>query len=60
MFDHWAHLGGAAFGAFYFAYGPQFWAWLRAVNGGAMDKPSELTSLFPTSTSNDLATDIVV
>ncbi|KAJ7606168.1 hypothetical protein DFH06DRAFT_1251794 [Mycena polygramma] len=29
LFDHFAHLGGAAFGALYYAYGPQFWNWLR-------------------------------
>ncbi|KZT43234.1 hypothetical protein SISSUDRAFT_1069068 [Sistotremastrum suecicum HHB10207 ss-3] len=25
LFDHWAHLGGAAFGAFYWMYGPTIW-----------------------------------
>ncbi|EEB89068.1 hypothetical protein MPER_12885, partial [Moniliophthora perniciosa FA553] len=30
MFDHWAHLGGAAFGAAYYAYGPKLWANLRS------------------------------
>jgi rhomboid-like protein len=25
FFDHWAHLGGAAFGVAYFIYGPAFW-----------------------------------
>ncbi|EAU90212.2 hypothetical protein CC1G_05750 [Coprinopsis cinerea okayama7 len=29
MFDHWAHLGGAAFGVAYYAYGPDFWHRLR-------------------------------
>ncbi|KAF9526093.1 hypothetical protein CPB83DRAFT_870558 [Crepidotus variabilis] len=29
MFDHWAHLGGAAFGIFYYNYGPGFWRALR-------------------------------
>ncbi|KAG7093506.1 hypothetical protein E1B28_007181 [Marasmius oreades] len=29
MIDHWAHLGGAAFGAAYYAYGPKLWAHLR-------------------------------
>lgn len=29
MFDHWAHLGGAAFGVAYYAYGPSFWKNLR-------------------------------
>ncbi|KAF8892123.1 hypothetical protein BD779DRAFT_1511007 [Infundibulicybe gibba] len=28
-FDHWAHLGGAAFGVAYYAYGPQFWNMMR-------------------------------
>ncbi|KAF9461537.1 hypothetical protein BDZ94DRAFT_1196100 [Collybia nuda] len=27
--DHWAHLGGAAFGVAYYAYGPAFWRGLR-------------------------------
>ncbi|KAF8629048.1 hypothetical protein AX15_003548 [Amanita polypyramis BW_CC] len=29
MFDHWAHLGGAAFGFAYYNYGPAFWHWTR-------------------------------
>ncbi|KAJ6518771.1 hypothetical protein C8R45DRAFT_949192 [Mycena sanguinolenta] len=29
FFDHFAHLGGAAFGAVYYVYGPRFWNWLR-------------------------------
>ncbi|KAG2346696.1 hypothetical protein BDR05DRAFT_958846 [Suillus weaverae] len=29
MFDHYAHLGGAAFGAIYYMYGPQWWAFMR-------------------------------
>ena len=29
LFDHWAHLGGAAFGVLYYAYGPDFWARMR-------------------------------
>ncbi|KAG1864903.1 hypothetical protein F4604DRAFT_1782701 [Suillus subluteus] len=29
MFDHYAHLGGAAFGALYYMYGPQWWAFMR-------------------------------
>ncbi|KAF8159829.1 hypothetical protein B0H34DRAFT_704954 [Crassisporium funariophilum] len=28
-FDHWAHLGGAAFGIAYYAYGPAVWRRLR-------------------------------
>jgi rhomboid-like protein len=29
LLDHWAHLGGAAFGGFYYAYGPQLWDHMR-------------------------------
>ncbi|KAJ2923697.1 hypothetical protein H1R20_g13394, partial [Candolleomyces eurysporus] len=29
LFDHWAHLGGAAFGVFYYTYGPDIWARMR-------------------------------
>ncbi|PFH51027.1 hypothetical protein AMATHDRAFT_59958 [Amanita thiersii Skay4041] len=29
FFDHWAHLGGAAFGLAYYNYGPTFWHWMR-------------------------------
>jgi len=32
FFDHFAHLGGAAFGAFYYAYGPEVWDFFRTVN----------------------------
>ena len=28
-FDHYAHLGGAAFGALYYLYGKDFWDTLR-------------------------------
>jgi len=31
LFDHWAHLGGAAFGVAYYAYGPAFWQRARRV-----------------------------
>ncbi|KAJ3861804.1 hypothetical protein EV359DRAFT_46437, partial [Lentinula novae-zelandiae] len=31
MMDHWAHLGGAAFGALYFYYGPSVWSHTRAI-----------------------------
>ena len=34
MFDHYAHLGGAAFGALYYAYGPQLWNMFRIANMG--------------------------
>ncbi|KAK2465684.1 hypothetical protein APHAL10511_002228 [Amanita phalloides] len=29
LFDHWAHLGGAAFGLAYYHYGPAYWHWMR-------------------------------
>ncbi|TFY61182.1 hypothetical protein EVG20_g7146 [Dentipellis fragilis] len=29
LFDHYAHLGGAAFGALYWTYGAEFWDWTR-------------------------------
>ncbi|EIW79077.1 hypothetical protein CONPUDRAFT_145250 [Coniophora puteana RWD-64-598 SS2] len=29
LFDHWAHLGGAAFGVGYYAYGTEWWEWWR-------------------------------
>jgi len=32
LFDHFAHLGGAAFGVFYYTYGPQSWDFFRTVN----------------------------
>jgi rhomboid-like protein len=38
MFDHYAHLGGAAFGAFYYAYGPRFWDTMRL----SYSSPAEL------------------
>ncbi|KIK60519.1 hypothetical protein GYMLUDRAFT_200694 [Collybiopsis luxurians FD-317 M1] len=31
MFDHWAHLGGAAFGAMYYYCGPRIWSSTRGV-----------------------------
>jgi len=37
VFDHWAHLGGAAFGVFYYYYGPQLWNWTRRRLGQATD-----------------------
>jgi rhomboid-like protein len=30
MFDHYAHLGGATFGAMYYMYGPRWWAFMRS------------------------------
>ncbi|KAK7683347.1 hypothetical protein QCA50_013609 [Cerrena zonata] len=32
MFDHWAHLGGAAFGLWYYHYGSQVWDFFRIGN----------------------------
>ncbi|KAH9479680.1 Presenilins-associated rhomboid-like protein, mitochondrial [Psilocybe cubensis] len=32
LFDHWAHLGGAAFGVIYYNYGPTVWRYLRQMN----------------------------
>ena len=32
MFDHWAHLGGAAFGLWYYHYGSQLWDFFRIAN----------------------------
>ena len=29
ILDHWAHLGGAAFGVWYYNYGPRVWDKLR-------------------------------
>ncbi|KZT07405.1 uncharacterized protein LAESUDRAFT_651213 [Laetiporus sulphureus 93-53] len=29
VFNHWAHLGGAAFGALYYEYGPEIWELFR-------------------------------
>ncbi|KAJ7224264.1 hypothetical protein GGX14DRAFT_424887 [Mycena pura] len=36
FFDHFAHLGGALFGGWYYVYGPKFWNWLRV---GMADRP---------------------
>ncbi|KAI0917952.1 hypothetical protein AcV5_002752 [Taiwanofungus camphoratus] len=33
-FNHWAHLGGAAFGAFYWEYGFELWDLLRVITLG--------------------------
>ncbi|OJT07172.1 Presenilins-associated rhomboid-like protein, mitochondrial [Trametes pubescens] len=52
MLDHYAHLGGAAFGAFWFAYGAQIWFAIREWNlpvayffhGHALKKAKESTS----------------
>ncbi|KAH9931925.1 uncharacterized protein B0H18DRAFT_988672 [Fomitopsis serialis] len=42
-FNHWAHLGGAAFGAFYWACGPQIWEFFRELALGGL--PPSLTIL---------------
>jgi len=44
LFDHYAHLGGAAFGAFYYAYGPEIWDFFRTVNPMPYKPPSQPTS----------------
>ncbi len=41
ILDHWAHLGGAAFGAWYYLCGPKLWNELRLVNS-AVASPSTL------------------
>ncbi|KIM88094.1 hypothetical protein PILCRDRAFT_813998 [Piloderma croceum F 1598] len=38
-FDHYAHLGGAAFGAFYYLYGPAWWDYMRV----RLSPPSKVT-----------------
>ena len=38
IFDHWAHLGGAAFGVWYYNYGPRMWESLRLANLGVSPK----------------------
>lgn len=44
FFDHYAHLGGAAFGALYYLYGPRIWDTVRLMNLGApTSKPSHTT-----------------
>ncbi|TFY61183.1 hypothetical protein EVG20_g7147 [Dentipellis fragilis] len=42
LFDHGAHLGGAAFGMAYSLHGFKFWDWVRRHVGG--EKPSERSS----------------
>lgn len=36
LFNHWAHLGGAAFGAFYWEYGPFIWEVCRLLTLGSL------------------------
>jgi len=38
--DHYAHLGGASFGAFYYAYGPKIWYFFRTINPMPYRPPS--------------------
>ncbi|KAF7309810.1 Rhomboid domain-containing protein [Mycena indigotica] len=38
LLDHFAHLGGAAFGGLYYLYGPGAWNWIRAAMA---DEPEE-------------------
>lgn len=38
FFDHFAHLGGAAFGVAYYTFGPTFWTYMR---GAGVDKKSD-------------------
>lgn len=37
-FDHWAHLGGAAFGIAYYKFGPRIWHQLREASTEAAEK----------------------
>lgn len=41
MFDHWAHLGGAAFGALYYMYGPAYWKFWRQEADAAKEEEEE-------------------
>ncbi|CCL98567.1 uncharacterized protein FIBRA_00567 [Fibroporia radiculosa] len=43
LFNHWAHLGGAAFGAFYWEYGTIIWEVFRELTLGSL--PSSLCNL---------------
>lgn len=38
VFDHWAHLGGAAFGVLYYAYGPSFWLSRRKIHNELIEE----------------------
>lgn len=38
MFDHWAHLGGAAFGALAYWDGGRTWDWLKQMNKGKVEE----------------------
>ena len=42
-FNHWAHLGGVAFGALYWTYGPRVWEFFREASLGGL--PPSLTIL---------------
>jgi len=39
IFDHWAHLGGAAFGALYWRYGAHFWDRARLTTNSTNSTP---------------------
>jgi len=41
LFDHWAHLGGAAFGAWYYYYGARMWDMFRIANLGPVSDPKK-------------------
>lgn len=41
VFDHYAHLGGAAFGAVYYAYGPAWWDMMRVRHAKPVKAPKE-------------------
>jgi rhomboid-like protein len=41
IFDHWAHLGGAAFGALYWRYGAHFWDRARVSTSTSASNPKE-------------------
>jgi len=42
LFDHYAHLGGATFGALYYMYGEEVWEWFRRMTLGSL--PPSLSS----------------
>jgi len=44
IFDHWGHLGGAAFGALYWRYGAYFWDNARVSTSPSPSIPTEPTS----------------
>jgi rhomboid-like protein len=52
LFDHWAHLGGAAFGAFYYAYGPRIWDFLRSLDAEMIEEEAEVEGHGPENASD--------